>query len=425
MKKCFGSFYKNFLIVNLSVMLSIGSITGCSIGNGKVTENLKLERIVKHPMNTSVMNSSKWFFFHKDRLYTYDDSDNGEASMVSYDMHGKDKRVVAKDKRLVYPTIMLVYKDKMFYKTSYETGIMTLDLNTGDVKNFVKDHYYHILPDTLDGNEVVVEYDNNYVDKAKTVIATLNLDTGEVKDEKEMNFTADVKYLDTESMQAYYVTHSKDKSDLYVDNEIKNTLDDDDSYVEHQNNITYQDNVMFVQDGYLFMLFYDRVFKIDRDTFEVIAVNDLDNHYRPILSTHFSSAVTLGTEENDSVLATHPYFDVIPERNNLDGETSGDNKKDNAIYKFNSESMKFEKIVDKQYGTDYVEKHGDYCIFQDSFNTVIYNESTGTYATLNATDFSVEDGYIYMIEYNGDLYHQKSNKVRYSLKKEKLDEICK
>ena len=400
-------------------MILTCSLTGCSAE--KTSKKRNMERIVKHPMNTSVHNSARWYFFHKDRLYTYDDSDSGNKKIVSFNLQGDDKKDVACDERLVYPTIMMIYKDTMLYKTSYEQGIMALDLNTGKISNFVKDHYYHILPDTLKGNEVIVEYDNNYAGKAKTVIAKLNLDTKEVTDEKELLYDGRVKYLDIENYKTYYISRDGKKNDLYVDGELKKTLLDEEVDSKDQNVYNVEYNNMFIQDGYVFMTFFDKLFKLDADTFEVLEEKDIDKQYRLILSTHFSAAAVLGTEENDSIISTHALFETVDEYD----ETGESKNTDNSVYRFNSEDMSFEKIIDKSYGTEYVEKYDEYYVFQDGFNTVVYNEKSGESKTYNATNFSVEDGYIYMITYDGDLYHQKSSKVSFIIKKEALKDICK
>ncbi len=368
-----------------------------------------LEDVVTPSMNNSVTMTSNWYFFHNDRLYVYDDDGD---ELYSTNLSGGDWKVITSSEDLRYANIFMVYDEEMFYYTEYNRGVKKANLETGEITTVIDNEYLYLMPDTLDNGKVLVNYQNDYVNKSHAYFATLDLKTGELSNEKKVIFSSQQPYFyHMETGKIYYIDSYGDTNHIYEDDQIIYTYEDSKGRLHNDYDF------VFVQDNYIFAVIANRVLKLDATTYEVIERKPINSSYILMSSVREAPARVLGIEEGPAMATTHPIFTIMDEYFSDASDTCGD------VYKFNSETLSFEKIIEKNARGGFIQKYDNYYILQTDIETVVYDDDTGKYKIYDSANYSVEDGYIYMLTYKGDFYHQKSDDLKFKMKKILLEDI--
>lgn len=376
--------------------------------------SIDLDDVVFPSMNIDVTMTPNWYFFHNDKLYVYDN--NGD-NLYSTDLYANNKSIISSSEDLRYANILIVYNEEMFYYTEYNRGIKKINLRTGKITNVIDDKYLYLIPDTLKDGKVLVNYLNNYSGKSHAYFATLDLKTGLLSNEKKVNYATNQPYFyNTENNKIYYLDSYDNKNNIYEDNKIIYSYESDTNLSSWQTNINSNVlDLVFVQDNYLFAIICNKIIKFDLSDYSIIEEKELDNSFSLISSVREGGSRTLGIEEGPAATSLYPLFSVV-NRTDSDSQKSG-------IYKFNSTTLSFEKIIDKNTGNGFVQKYNNYFILQTDTQTIIYDTLNNKYKVFNSANYSVENDCIYLMTYKGDFYHQSSSYLEFKIKKLLLKDI--
>ncbi|MGN0375158.1 MAG: hypothetical protein ACI4EN_06610 [Butyrivibrio sp.] len=400
---------KSILILLMVIIIlgvgSVGSMVGISFLAEYRSNILDLEDVVFPAMNTSVIRTPSWYFFHNDRIYVYE---NNEDRLISATLSAKDVQTIAASENLRYADFFMVYKGEAFYYTEYNLGVKKVNLDTGEITDVVCDKYLYLMQDTLDDSKVLVNYRNNYAGKSHTYFAYLDLETGTLTNEKIIKeYSHQPYFYDINSNKVYYIGEtSPGYNSIYEDNEIIYTykITDDPRFGNS--------DLAFVQDGCIYAVTGSKIIKIDSVSHSVIEEKETDKRLNLISCVRAGGARTLGIEEGPAYVALYPLFSLTDSVSDSEGD----------ICKFNSSTMTFEQIIDKEDRGGFLQKYREYYILQTDTETVIYNDITGEYTIYDSDNYSLEDDYIYLMTYTGDFYHQKYDNLRFKIKKIPLDE---
>jgi len=413
---------KNSLIL-LSLFVILVVICICMLTSVpiKISNNkaIDLENVVFPSMNIAITMTPNWYFFNNDKLYVYD---NHGDEIYSTNILAKNKEILTASENLRYANIFMVYGDEMFYYTEYNRGIKKINLKTGEIKNVVDDKYLYLIPDTLNDGKVLVNYENNYAGKAHTFFAILDLKTGLLSNEKKINYATEQPYFyDLETEKIYYIDSSDETNHIYEDNKIIYTYEADNNLSGWKSNPNSNvSDLVFVQDNYIFAIIANKVIKIDKSNYTIIEEKEIDKSFSLISSVRGGGARTLGVEEGPAMTSTYPLFAIIDKYSSYDSvDKCGD------IYQFDSETLSFEKIIEKNARGGFLQKYENYFILQTDNETVVYNDVNKKYKIYNSTNYSLEKGYIYLMTYTGDFYHQKENNLNFKIQKLLLKDIVK
>jgi hypothetical protein len=397
---------KNFFIGFIILLLC-----GCSLEkqyNPKI-----LHSIAKPSMNQSVIRTPEWYFFSNDKMYAYT-GNGGNIGFYSFDLDGSNRKLIVDDRASVqevkvrYPYFYLVKNDEAYFYMGYDNSLKKINLNTGNVTTLVKDKFLNLIPDTLEDGKVLVTYTNNYVDKSHVYFAFLNLQTAELTEEKKFNYSViQPYYFSKNDNNIFYIDKAQSIGptkaiyNIYKDNEVIYSYEAD----LKDRNENANNDLVFTQDNYIFVIIYNKILKLNRDNYSILEEKDVEDRYYLINSGSKGISRTLGTEEisTSSVTLESPIFG-----------------KDKDIYKFNSVTMNFEKIIDNDVYNRYVQKYENHLVIENDTQIIIYNVKTQNYKKYNASNYTVEDKYIYLMTYENDFY---TSDAQFKVKKVLLDEI--
>lgn len=387
--------------------------------NNLVKNNINLEKVVQPAMNNFVIMTPSWYFFHNDKIFVYD---NHGDQLYSANLMAKNKKVIVGSDNLRYADIFMVYENEVYYYTEYNRGIKRLNLSTGKITNVVDNKYLYLIPDTLEKGNVLVNYQNNYLDEAHTYFAKLDLKTGILSDEKTLKFPSEQPYFYSKvNNRIYYIVNEKGLNNIYEDNKIIYSYSADINLSGWRSNPNSNiSDIVFVQDGYIFTIISNKIFKFDMTDYSIIELKKLDNCYDLISSVRQAGSRTLGMKDGPAMATTleNPLFSIVDKYSSTDSSIfKGD------VYKFNSNNLSFEKKATKDNRGGFVQKYDNYIILQTDIETVIYNEKTNKYKIYDSANYSVEDGYIYLMTYKGDFYDQQSSDLTFKIQKILLDDI--
>ena len=234
------------IITALTTVIVFGT-SKISLFNNKISSSsIDLEDVVQPSMNISGVMTPSWYLFHNDKLFVYD---NHGDQLYSTNLLGSNKKVLASSDNLRYANMFMVYNNEMYYYTEYNRGIKKINLDNGEIKNVIDNKYFYLIPDTLNDNKVLVNYLNNYSGKSHGYLATLDLQTGLLENERKLNFSSHY-YYDINNDNVYYISDDK----IYENNtEIY-------SFKDAMYNIN---DFVFVQDNYIFTIIDNKIIKID------------------------------------------------------------------------------------------------------------------------------------------------------------------
>lgn len=370
------------------------------------------------PINLAGINRSSysdytpnWYFFYKDRLYTYDIG-RGE-SFYSVNLKATDKQELLASntfddpilQNLSYPHFFMVYNNEAYYYTAYNRGIKRINLSSAEISNVVNDKYYYLIGDTLNNGKVLVTYENNHKDNSHTYFAYLNLENGEITDEMTLKFMgSSYYYYDTENEKAYCIVNNKDNGNsIYENNNIIY------SYELEQDRSLNNYDIVFVKDNYIFAITGRKLLKIKLSDYSIIDEKVLDKSYSLIKSTRdrVSNVLRIG-EESPTDVALYPFFTAIDDGNE-------------KLYKFNSSTMTFEEIISKDFESGFIQKYQDIYIIQSNKKTIVYNEKLEKYKIYDSVNYSIDNNNLYMMTYTGDFYNKI--KLNYKILKLVIDDI--
>lgn len=379
------------IITSLATLIVFGTSKIPLFNNKISSSSVDLEDVVQPSMNISGVMTPSWYLFHNDKLFVYD---NHGDQLYSTNLLGSNKKVLASSDNLRYANMFMIYNNEMYYYTEYNTGIKKINLNNGEIKNVIDNKYFYLIPDTLNDRKVLVNYLNNYSGKSHGYLATLDLQTGLLENERKLNFSSHY-YYDINNDNIYYISDDK----IYENNtEIY-------SFKDTMYNIN---DFVFVQDNYIFTIIDNKIIKIDPIQHSIIEEKELDKSIKSfwlLSSVREGGARTLGIEEGPASVSMYPLF--INNKN---------------VYTFNATTLSFELIIENING-GFVQKYDNYYIIQNDTQTIIYNTDIKEYKTYDSANYSVEGKYIYLMTYTGDFYHQKYDNLKFKIQKYIIDDL--
>lgn len=381
------------LIMGIIIITALTTliVSGTLFNNKISSSSIDLEDVVQPSMNISGIMTPSWYLFHNDKLFVYD---NHGDQLYSTNLLGSNKKVLASSDNLKYANMFMVYNNEMYYYTEYNRGIKKINLDNGEIKNVIDNKYFYLIPDTLNDNKVLVNYLNDYSGKSHGYLATLDLQTGLLENERKLNFSSHY-YYDINNDNVYYISDDK----IYVNNnEIY-------SFKDTMYNIN---DFVFVQDNYIFTIIDNKIIKIDPIQHSIIEEKELDKSMKSfwlLSSVREGGARTLGIEEGPASVSMYPLF--INNKN---------------VYTFNATTLSFEVIIENING-GFVQKYDNYYIIQNDTQTIIYNTDIKEYKIYDSANYSVEGKYIYLMTYTGDFYHQKYDNLKFKIQKYIIDDL--
>jgi len=401
-------------LIIISCIICIVAFLYFSNNNTNITKNtnyVDLEDVVQPVMNNTTQMTTNWYFFHNDRLYVYDFY-NGDQ-FYSTNLSADNKNIISASEELRYANFFMIYNNEAFYYTEYNRGIKKINLSTGKISMVIDDKYLYLIPDTLNNGKVIVNYQNDYLNNAHTYFATLDLETGLLSNEKKIKYPANQPYFyHKDSNKIYYIDSNDGKNTIYEDNTIIYTYEADNNLVGWKSNIKSNiSDTVFVQDNYIFAIIANKIVKFNLSNYEIIEEKELNDNFSLINSVRSGSGRTLGIEEEPAATSIYPLFAIVDK-----SDSTNSNIKKDGVYKFNSTTLSFEKIMNNYEG-GFLQKYGDYFIFQSSTKTTIYNDKLKKYKIYDSANYSVENNNIYLMTYTGDFYHQKFNNLKFEIKK--------
>lgn len=360
---------------------------------------IDLKDVAQPAMNISGQMTPSWYFFHDDKLFVYD---NHEHQLFYTDLNCKSKNIIAKSDELRYANFFLVFDNEAYYYTEFNRGIKKINLLNGKITRIIKDKYLYLIPDTLNEGKVLATYENNYVDNSHTFIATLDLKTGELSNEKKLKYTTKQPYYyNKNNGKIYYIESSYGKNNIYEDNNIIYT---------YESNTTLTD-IVFAKDNYIFAIVANKIIKFNINDYSILEEKELGDNikYSLISSVRSGGTMTLGMQEGPTNICTNnnPMFN---------------SENSSGIYTFNTSNLTFEKII-KNSINGFVQKYNNYYVFQSETETIIYNSDRNNYKVYKSANNNVEGGYIYMMTYTGDFYNQEYDNLTFRITKILLNDI--
>lgn len=318
----------------------------------------------------------------------------------SCDLDGSNIKILSESDELSNARIYLVNDEKAFYYTPWDNSFKTINLSTGEITTIV-DKCLSVVHETLKNDTILVLYQYIASDNPHSYFAKLNLETFELTEEKIID-NPYPSYYCMNNHKVYSIENFNRKSfDIYEDNTLiysypKNTNNMNDSYT------------VFVQDNYIFAIIGSKILKIDMNNYNLIYEKDIGNKYSLVPSNTPGASMILGTHYHAlQITATEkPLF-----------------YSNNAIYKFDSERLEFEKVISDDRVNGYGVEYGEYIIIQGHDTTTVFNKESNQYKVFDSCNYSIENDYIYLMTYKGDLYHQKSSYLEFEVEKLKIKDI--
>ena len=392
--------------------------TSYIINNIINNKSIDLDDVAFPIMNTSTTMTPNWYFFHDDKLYVYDYNGVDGDQLYYSNLYANNKEVLISSEDLRFANIFMVYNDEMFYYTRYNRGIKKVNLKTGQIKNVIDNQYLYLMQDTLKDGKVLVNYQNNYTNNAHTFFAILDLRTGVISNEKKVKYATKQPYFyNKDTGKIYYIDSSNEKNNIYEDNRIIYTYEADNNLLGWKSNPNSNiSDIVFIQDNYIFAIVANKIIKFDLSSYEILEEKRLEKSFLLLSSVRRGESRALGIEEGPAMTSLYPLFSIVDKTDN------NSNKSNGSIYKFNSKTLCFEKIIEKS-GGGFLQRYGDYFILQSDNETVIYNDKNGKYKIYNSANYSVENDHIYLMTYSGDFYRQKKDNLKFKIKKIFFEDI--
>lgn len=359
------------------------------------TEQKTLDSIARPDMNFIENYVDNWYLFYNDRIYAYlFDLDDGTDSFFSTDLKGNNKKIISQSEDLRYAELYLIYDNYAYYYTTYNQGIKKINIETGEIHNVVEGKYLYIIPDTLKDGKVIVEYKNDNLGEAHVYVAKLDLKSGIISDEKILPFVNHLYYYSAESEKVYCI--DSDNCDI-------NKVYEDNSLIYTYPSIGNDNDFVFTQDYYIYVVTTDKIIKLDMKDHAIIEEKPYINEgYTLYTSVRDRNHQILGKVEITAPICAleNPFV----------------YSKDNSTYRFDSQTMEFKKITD--IGFAFIQKIGSNIIFQQgAISTTVYDESTGNMSSFSSCNFGVDDKSIYVMTYDGDFYYEKTDKCIFEVEK--------
>lgn len=187
--------------------------------------------------------------------------------------------------------------------------------------------------------------------------------------------------------------------EVYEDNTIIYTY----SSHEHPDN-----DIVFEQDGYIFVVILDKIIKMDMTDYSIIEEKPMFEKYDLMTSV---KANTWGGSAAWVCSLKEPVFSV---------------RSKESIVRFDSSTLTFKNIIDKvPYGyAGYVQKFDNYLVIQSFDEVIIYNEKTNTHFKYKSTHYNVENGYIYLMTWDSGFEEPSSSNMIFKVKKLYLDNMA-
>ena len=360
-----------------------------------INNSKTLESIARPSWNTDESMTSGWYFFHDDRIYTFD----APHTFISYNLKGNNKKIIADSEDLTYARNWLLHGNEAYYYTArgvYGDGIKKINIVSGEITTVTQGEYLYFIPDTLKDGKVLATHYNNYSAQAHAYFARVDFATGALSEEKVLKLGTNQPYYYSQSTgKVYFIDDDIDDTEtkcIYEWNDGWNTR-----VYKYSANGNVNDFV-FAQDEYIFAIIANKVIKFNMSDYAIIEERELDEKYSMISSTNEIKITVMGRAElpvNTSALANPIFY----------ADSNDSNDYIRKIVRFDSNTLTFKEIIPKEAQTStghYVQKHGDYLVLQSNTETVIYNEKSNISKSFNSTHYNVENGYIYLMTMYGD-----------------------
>lgn len=380
------------IVILFCITVTAILLYSCSLNLTNKPRQKILDSIARPDMNAIEQYVDNWYLFYKDRIYTYLYED-GKDSFFSTDLNGNNKKIISQSDDLRFAELYLIYDNYAYYYTTYHQGIKKINIETGEIYNVIEGKYLYLIPDTLKDGKVIVEYENNNLNDAHVYIAILDLKSGNLSDEKNLSFVGNqTYYYSMENSKAYYIN---------TDNNYNNCLYEDNSVIYTYQSIRNNNDFVFTQDNYIFLVTTNKIIKLDINKHTIIEEKAFDNYGYGLYTSIRNRKLMFKDGELTAPLCTlaKPFI----------------YSKDNSTYRFDSQKMEFIKVANVGYA--FIQKIKNYILFQGITGTAIYDENTGKVSSFSSSNSGVDDKNIYIMTFDGDFYYQKSSKCDFMVKK--------
>ncbi len=396
---------KIFLI--FSLVLIMGLLTGC-YSNEEINEQL-LKSIAKPSMNIDVLSTNSWYFFHEDRIYAYLPKLNPRYSDLKEDVHilfscnldGSDVKKIYSGYDISYAKIYDLIDNELFLYSENVPGIVKINILNGEATHCIENENFSIIPNTLKNGKVLVNSIYPNFDNYYTYFAKFDINNYKISDKKLINDIIVDGYYSLNTDKFYYV-----KGDYnYNLNVYEKKVYENNIIIYTYNTYNQNDNIVFTQDNYIFVVTSDKIVKIATNDYSVLEEKRIEKSDYKMVSGVLPGAAT--HMEN--------IWDVT-QVSTMEKPVFYDSQK-RTIVEFNSESLSFDILVDTseyQIGQyDFTPKVGlkynNYLVVQFESNTIVYNYETKKYAVFDSCNYTVEGDYIYLMTYKGDYQNRNCN----------------
>lgn len=375
-----------FLIIFIG---SIFTLIGGLLLIGQIQDTIETNRKIDVQDILDNSTHGEKHFFYGDRFYGYDRS---KGAMYSVNMEAKDKWVNFTDRELEYADIYLVYDEMMYLYTPYDNSMRAVDVGNGVTKVLQEDSFSYILSDTISKGYVWTTYYKNEDDVRYSCMGKMSLETGDIKTELKVPSGANQPYFfDLESENVYCIVSGFTQNYVYENEEHVFT---------YETGTNGNDDLIFVQDEYLFIATGSTIMKVDVTTWKVVDEKEDDTKYGIISSVDWKKVHTGMEEEYAAHVAMYPVF------------TKSDSSN---IFVFDSKSMTFEEKVETESKVSCVQKYKEHYVINCEEEIVVYNIETGAHVVYDAVFATVQTDHIYLV-----VYKDKEAKT-YELKKVSLN----
>lgn len=375
---------RKILVLFFVVILAIFQ-NGCSLQSPNTSGQDMLDAIARPDMNGTERYVDQWYLFHDDRIYAYlfNQDGLGEDVFLSTDLNGNDMKMISQSDDLRFAELYFIYDGYAYYYTTFHQGVKKINIETGEIFDVVDNKYLYLIPETLKDGKVIVTCENNYVDEAHVYIATLDLGSGTLSDEKILPYFGSSYYYSAENNKVYFVGSDSDNNAcLYEDNSVIYTYPSD----------ANENDFVFVQDHSIFLITSEKIIKLDILTHAVMEEkNFLNSGYRLFPSILARTHEGLAKHELTAPVCVleNPLFC----------------SKNNAVNQFNAQTMEFTEIanIDKA-NYAFIQKSNQHLILTNLETTTVYDENTGEASSFASCNFGADDKNIYLMTFDGDFY---------------------
>ena len=375
---------KKVLALFLVILFAV-SQNGCSLYASNTSGQDMLDAIARPNMNAIEQYVDNWYLFHDDRIYAYlfDQYGKGEDTFLSTDLNGNDVQIISQSDDLRYAEMYFIYDGYAYYYTTFHQGVKKINIETGEISDVVDGKYLYLIPETLKDGKVIVEYENNYLDESHVYIATLDLRSGTLSDEKILPFFGSTSYYYSAENNKVYFTGSDSVGNNY--------LYEDNSVIYKYPSGVDENDFVFTHDHYIFLVTSGKIIQLDLVTHAVVDEKNFTN-----IGLRLLTSIRARNHEFKKGELTAPV--CVLENPLFCSEN-------NTVYQFDAQSMEFTEAanIDKANYT-FIQKSSHHLILTGQETTTVYDENTGEATSFASCNFGTDDKSIYLMTFDGDFY---------------------